>query len=216
MVELIFLHLPKTGGSSILEALKFQYGSEHVRHFERDECLDLNKRGIKISEVLSPETKVIHGHIRYQEIKDIARRDKPKLVTFFRDPVARVISNYRWWQHSLIDKPDHPAYSRRKDALELYIQEKTTQNKMSYFLKGVSLGRFTFIGFLETFDEDLEHMGKLLEWTPSPHYHEKNLKAEKAKKDTNISDAIINQIKRLNSKDIALFEKAKKLKLTVS
>ena len=59
-------------------------------------------------------------------------------------------------------------------------------------------------------------MGKLLGWTPSPHYHEKNLKAEKAKKDTNISDAIINQIKRLNSKDISLFEKAKKLKSTVN
>ncbi len=212
MVELIFLHLPKTGGSSILEVLKLAYGESHVRHFERDECLELNGEGRKISEVIGPEVKVIHGHIRYLEVKDIVKRDKPSLVTFFREPVSRVISNYNWWKFNLMDKPEHPAYNRRNEELGTYIESDITQNKMTFFLKGSRLKEFDFIGFLESFDSDLQELGERMEWPAAPDFHEKNSASFSAKKPTTIDDKLRKRIEKLNKKDIALYKKALKTK----
>ncbi|AEV32724.1 sulfotransferase family 2 domain-containing protein [Owenweeksia hongkongensis] len=207
MVELIFLHLPKTGGSSILEVLKYVYGEEHVRHFERDECLELNKRGLKISEVIAPEVKVIHGHIRYREVKDIVKKDKPKLVTFLREPVARVVSNYNWWKFDVKSNPDHPAYGRRDESLELYVSRKETQNKMSYFLRGSKLKSYYFIGLLESFDRDIQKLAEVLNWPDVPSFHEKNSKHFSSSKPKLIEEKLRKKISRLNHKDSSLYNR---------
>ncbi len=212
MVELIFLHLPKTGGSSFLEVLKFAYGEEQVRHFERDECLDLKKRGQKISEVIGPEIKVIHGHIRFSEIKDIYKKQKPKLITFLREPIARVVSNYYWWKNSLKDKPSHPVYHRRHDSLSTYVESKITQNKMSYFLKGSSLKDFSYLGFLHTFEEDVAQIAQIFDWPVAPKFHEKKASSFLTKPREPLSDALVKKLRKLNRKDIALYEKALKRK----
>ncbi len=208
MLELIFFHLPKTGGSSILKTLNHVYGEEYVRHFERDECLDLNNRGIKISNIIGPEIKVIHGHFRYKEVKDLVKRDNPKLVSFFREPVSRVISNYYWWKHSLSDKPEHPSYHLRNQELRSYIKGKVTQNKMSYFLKGASLKNFAFIGFLDQFDEDLKKMGDIFNWPATPSFHEKKASTFKRENDVSQTDELLKAIIRLNKKDMKLYKMA--------
>jgi len=208
MVEHIFLHLPKTGGSSFLEVLKFAYGAEQVRHFERDECIELASRGVKISSVIGPEIKVVHGHIRFKEIRDIYRRDRPKLITFFREPVDRLVSNYHWWKYTLKDNPSHPVYHRRHESLLGYAKEKSTRNKMSYFLKGCSLKDFTFIGFLHTYEEDLKKLQKLFAWPKPPTFHEKKAASFRASPKEPLSEALLKEIRKLNKKDIALYRKA--------
>jgi len=212
MVEVIFLHLPKTGGSSFLEVLKFAYGAEQVRHFERDECLELKSRGLKISEVIGPEVKVIHGHIRFTEIKDLYKKQKPKLITFLREPIARVVSNYYWWKNSIKDKPAHPVYHRRNDSLSTYIESKITQNKMSYFLKGCSLKDFAYIGFLHTFDEDVAEMERIFNWPAAPKYHEKKSGSFLSKPKEPLSEELLVKLRKLNKKDLALYQKALKYK----
>jgi hypothetical protein len=208
MVELIFLHLPKTGGSSFLEVLKFSYGDKHVRHFERDECLELQSQGLKISEVIGPEVRVIHGHIRFKEVKDIYKKQRPKLITFFREPVERVVSNYNWWKHTLKDNPAHPAYSHRNDSLSSYVGSKDTQNKMSYFLRGCSLKDFTYIGFLDSFENDLQEIKKLFAWPEPPKFHEKKAENFSPKSKEPLDDDLLKKIKKLNKRDLVLYQKA--------
>ncbi len=214
MVELIFLHLPKTGGSSILEVLKYVYGEEHVRHFERDECLELNERGVKISEVIGSETKVLHGHIRYKEVKDIVKRDKPKLVTFLREPVSRVISNYNWWKYEVGSNSNHPAYDRREESLEVYASRKEVWDKMTYFLKGSKLKQYTFVGLFEYFDQDLSRLEKILNWPPVPDFHEKDSRSFSGSKPKLIEEDLRRHISKFNKKDLSLYEKVTRLKST--
>ncbi len=211
-IELVFLHLPKTGGSSILKALYAVYGEAAVRHFERDECIALNHRGLRISDILGEEVKVIHGHFLYEEVDDLVRRDRPKLITFLRNPTDRLISNYQWWKHTLNSDPNHPEKRRVNEPIEIYACRPETQNKMSRFLKGSSIDDFFFIGFLESFAEDLASLGKLLNWPELPPFHEKNGAKIKGYEANKVGDASREQISALNKSDWSLYEKSLALK----
>jgi hypothetical protein len=208
MVELVFIHLPKTGGSSLLKTFQAIYGEEHVRHFERDECLQLNKDSKRISDVITDSTRVIHGHFRYKEVEDIIKRDQPKVVTFLREPVSRVVSNYTWWKHNLKNSTVVEDKKRFNEPIEEYIQHEQTRNKMAFFLEGIRLKDLFFIGFLERFNEDLELLAKALEWPESPIFHEKNSTNFSAANKEVISEKLKKQIMKLNKRDLRLYNRA--------
>ncbi len=208
MVELIFIHLPKTGGSSILQTLISIYGEEGVRHFERDECLDLNKEGRRIIDVLNPQVKVIHGHFFFDEVNDIAARDGSKLITFMRNPNDRVVSNFYWWKRTLDENPDHPAKDRMEESLKVYAARPETRNKMARFLRGADIDQFFFIGFLERFNSDLNALSRSLGWPETPVFHEKNLSKTKGASKENMSWRIRKMIEKYNREDWMIYRKA--------
>lgn len=208
MVELVFIHLPKTGGSSLLKAFNAIYGEEHVRHFERDECLQLNKDSKRISDVITDSTKVIHGHFRFKEVEDIIKRDKPKVVTFMREPVSRVISNFKWWKHNLKNSSILEDKKRLNEPIEVYIKQKQTRNKMTFFLEGTGLKDLFFVGFLERFNADLERLAKALKWPDLPIYHEKNSQNFSGTNKEVIDEKLKKQIMKLNKKDLRLYNQA--------
>ena len=186
----------------MLETLFAVYGKEHVRHFERDECLLLNKNSQKIADVITDSTRVIHGHFRYKEVKDIVKRDKPKVVTFLREPVSRVVSNYKWWKQTLQSTTVLENKKRLNEPIEVYIKQKETRNRMSFFLKGIRLKDLFFVGFLERFNEDLERLAKALGWKEVPVYHEKNSQNFSAANTDAIDEKLKKQIIKLNKKDL--------------
>ena len=195
----------------MLQLLYDQYGEEHVRHFERDECLALNAEGKQISDVIGKEIKVIHGHFFYKEIKNIVKQDNPKLVTFMRDPVSRVISNYNWWIHTIQRDANHRQRHRINETLEEYASQPDVRNKVAQFLSGVRLKNFDFIGFLENLDDDVTKLAKVLDWRKVELKHEKDSKTFKTGKSREISPDLRKMIERLHSKDIKLYNKAKSL-----
>ena len=215
MVKLVFIHLPKTGGSTMLDLLNRNYGERHVRHFERDECLELNAKGKRISEVIGTDVQVIHGHFFYSEVKDIIKRDKPHVVTFMRDPVKRVISNYHWWMHTIERDENHSQRHRINESLAVYASQPDVRNKVSQFLAGSRLGTFTFIGFLESLQRDVERMAQLLGWQHVTLSHEKNSQSFKKKGQAEVEPELMDKIARLNRKDIRLYKKAKALKFRI-
>ncbi len=208
MIELVFIHLPKTGGSTILKMLQAVYGEECVMHFERHDCLELAANKKKISDVVLPQTRVIHGHFMYNEVKNIIKKDKPKVVTFLRNPVDRVISNYNWWQHALKTNAEAPEKHRINEPIESYIGNAPSQNKMSRFLKGAKLKDFFFVGFLEFFDADIKTLATKLNWPDVVVMHEKN-SANFAPKKQGADDALLrNKIEKYNRKDVKLYTQA--------
>lgn len=191
----------------MLQTLVEVYGEKQVHHFERDDCLELQEKGQKISDVISKDTKVIHGHFYFEEVQDIYDRDQPKLVTFMRSPVHRVISNYHWWKHSLEHKNTEEATRRMNEPLELYVRRPETQNKMARFLEGVDINEFYYIGFLESFETDLLELAEKLEWQIATIHHEKKMVRSKAN-DKIYSSNLLKSIKKLNIKDEKLYKSA--------
>ena len=96
MIELISIHVPKTGGSSFLEVLKQAYGEDGVlkviSNHREDKGLPMEAPKIGNPPVLPPKTKVLHGHFLHNDfINHYGLSKNIPVVTWVRDPVERLI-----------------------------------------------------------------------------------------------------------------------------
>ena len=92
---LISLHIPKTAGTSFRNILKSVYGENQVVRFDisRMGVVRMNENVYQKSKL--PNVKVIHGHFTFQDLSgSFTLPETYKLITWMRDPVKRVISNY--------------------------------------------------------------------------------------------------------------------------
>ncbi len=220
MVELISIHIAKTGGQSFYEILKNEYGNKlDVRSKRRDYFPDRNYNNSLISRI-PDHVSVIHGHLHYKHIAEIHKKHHSKIIAWFRDPVDRVISNYYYMigRVNEIGK-EHPQYAKRDHNLIEYAYD-SVPNKMTKCLKGIDLEELFFFGFQESFDEDVKVLGKLLKWEKSiPNVHINTASSmnswEKAPTPrSRITKEIKEEIARINEVDIQLYERAKSLKST--
>lgn len=132
-MRLIFLHIPRTGGTSFIRSLEEVYGPEFCFLTPYDgsfaKCSE-NTRGYK----------AFAGHIMtgdkiYSRIKDYVN------ITILRNPIERVLSTY---QH-LLARPDHPFH---KEALNTTLEEAVVKshenwglrNSMTWYLSGIAKG----------------------------------------------------------------------------
>lgn len=84
MDRYIFIHVPKTAGSSIIKGLQQVLGSEAVgprfdAHFDE----------INIEQY--SRYRMIVGHFRYHELTHFPNR---RILTYLRDPVDVIVSKY--------------------------------------------------------------------------------------------------------------------------
>src|SRR5690606_33266366 len=103
-LELLSLHIPKTAGTSFRNILKSVYGEDAVVR------LDINKNLLtRLNEELYespaiPNARVLHGHYFYKNIhKRVEIPEEVKIITWLRDPVKRVISNFYYLESILVD-----------------------------------------------------------------------------------------------------------------
>ncbi|MGK0391626.1 MAG: hypothetical protein ACI94Y_004393, partial [Maribacter sp.] len=207
-IELISIHIPKTGGTTFYAILEQIYGEQVSISIKRRHL----KKG-KLQDYLNNKTKVLHGHLYYSEIKKIHFNTNVKIICWLRDPVERVLSNYRFFIKNLRnpEKSKHPNFykelylpnkHRINEPLLEYAAKEETQNKMSKFLKGITLEELFFFGFLESFNEDINILCQRMNWIINPnilHLNHTNITAY-----PDVPKAEIEQIKEWNTIDIAL------------
>jgi Sulfotransferase family len=91
---LIFLHLPKTAGSTVVRILEREYGNDAVLP------LYDSKFGDEVAE-LAPDqaarTRAIAGHFYFGVHDDVPARCR--YFTFLREPVERIVSHYHFVRH---------------------------------------------------------------------------------------------------------------------
>jgi len=92
-IRTVFLHFPKTGGTSLARFLK----SSHSTNYHVDRWRDLDETKKTYSELL-------YGHLMFDQIKDL--QTKCYLITLLRHPIERTISFYFHVKRS----PSHPNY----------------------------------------------------------------------------------------------------------
>ncbi|MDQ0859692.1 sulfotransferase family 2 domain-containing protein [Bacillus sp. V2I10] len=189
---LIFMHIPKTGGTTLHYFLKNQY-NENVQCYQR-------KTGFGL-----------HRHF-----------SKPCIyITMMRDPVERIISlyyyirrneNHRW--HSKVKELSLDQFITNKE-----FEHENVNLQTRYFCDGQTpnleqakknlYNHFSIVGITELFDDSLSLMKHELGWK-SVQYQKRNVtKNRKLKSD--FPTKTIDKIIQNNTLDLELYKYAKNI-----
>ena len=215
MLELIFIHIHKTGGKSMSQVFEDVYGKSSTFRLNQNVFRGLKPSEVNLRTLIPARTNVLSGHLPFPYLRQLVVEDKPRLVTWLRDPIERVISNYYWRLNLDRSKAvaDEIAYTDM--TLDEYIHIPKNQNRMSTFLEGLVLTDLFFIGFLESHDQDMEALAKKLNWGNVPDIHT-NINPTFKKVPREVSAEMRLEIERLNALDIALYQEAQSVQSDIN
>lgn len=208
--ELISIHIPKTAGTSFRNILKSVYSDKEVVRF------DISLRGaVRMNEVpweekKLPPCKVLHGHFSYEALVSKFDVTECPVITWLRDPVQRVASNYYYLESRLQDilqeeKRNLHILEKMQRSLSEFAHAEINRNRQWKFLKGIPIQKLAFVGLVEHFEDDLPRLAKALGWKNKPDILYHNVTAQENRI---IPDALAEEIRSLNSLDEELYREA--------
>ena len=185
----LFLLIPKTAGSSLSTELSRElapYRNIHIDYTRKDvgrptQIQDAVDRFL--SDATTTRFRSASGHITMQHASQIRGAiPRTKAFTFLRDPVARVISDFRYQR-----TPLHPPYKEfiaKFPRIEDYVTAPQSQDKMYRFLVGDRktplqtgldrVGReFTFVGTVEKYSMSFNIIFRLFGRDVMPEQHKR-------------------------------------------
>lgn len=210
-IQLLSIHIPKTAGTSFYNVLEQVYPIGLSPSLKRRDLANSDGVNGKTAIDLS-QYKVVHGHITWQEAAQYCDKENTKIICWLRNPVDRVLSNYRFF----ISRLAHPEFNpevakinqhRLQETPVEYAEREENRNRMSKFTAGLVPEDFFFIGLVECFNQDLQYLAKLLEWPSfvNPHLNQGFGNPEYA---LEIREAVAN----LNEQDMDLYSRVIALK----
>lgn len=219
--KLIFLHLPKCGGTTFHSILERMYRKEEIFDIKVINDLRLNIEDfISLPPNEKARLKLLKGHMEFGLHKHFS--EESTYITFLRDPIERIISYYYFVKRH----PNHRLYKLNllNDEMSFYdfvttIKEGDVHNGQIRLISGINdekefmLERaleniekhFSFVGTLEKFDESLILLQRLFDWS-TPYYEIAN-KTKERPKISDFDQETIEAIKALNAEDIFLHKK---------
>lgn len=225
--KLFFLHLPKTGGTTLGDIIKQEYGAKNTLTI--DQQFHKVVKPPKISDEDKQAIKVIKGHFCFGYHQFF--NSSFSYFTLVRDPIKRVISDYnhiyRIPQHWL-----HHQVTCQNMTLEEYVisgTSKLSENGQTRFLSGmnteIDFGQcsrehlelaknnldqyFSVVGLTERFDESLLLLQKKFGWSDDCFLYEKKRVNKSKKSHLSLSQKQKKTIEKFNLLDIELYEYAK-------
>lgn len=208
-LELISLHIPKTAGTSFRQVLQTVYGDRLSKLDIRNDQLLLDDK-LYFGSALPERTSVIHGHFFYPNLKQyISLSPDVPIITWLRDPVERVISNYYYLSKRMAEELQEEEKGlnirmKMQRSLLEFAQTEFARNRISRFLDGIELEALFFVGLVEHYEEDLTLLGRKLSW-PRIKMPEVN---QTGMAKIEVDATTREQIAALNADDVALYEKA--------
>ena len=194
MLELISIHINKTAGTSFEQILRnnyefvFRINTHDGNKIRRGRSCD----GANLINEIPANANVIHGHFKAREIS--AFIGLVPIITWVRNPVDRVISNYFYTQ------------KQTQQSILEYTHDKHNQNKMSTILNGLDIKDFFFIGVQEYFCADLNKICSMLGWKNNAIQKLNSINYDE------VSADIKKQIGEINKYDIDLYNKIVELR----
>lgn len=127
--KLLFLHIPKTAGTSVVRLIERNYPQEACQSLYNQETFEDNLRaGLK-----NPKVKALYGHFFFQPIfRDL--KEELYLFTFLRQPQSWQVSNYLHIKYS--SDPYHQAWRAQWNSFSDYLDDKQANNRQTRMLSG--------------------------------------------------------------------------------
>ena len=216
-----FIHIPKTGGTTLHNVLSRFYNAKHSKHVK---SLKTPLREEATSRAKQNESFLIKGHLNIAEVVDIPGNF---IFTLLRPPISRVISHYYFLKEQPTVK--HYEYLNRPDTtIESFYalkEKEDIDNCLVRYLSGLyhtpfgEIGQLHydralenlqnkvhFFGVQEHYDESLILLAGKLGW-PLPIYRKKNI----TKKKEAISPATFEFLHEANKWDVMFYKKAQEM-----
>lgn len=225
-MKLIFQHIPKAGGSTFHAILEHIYAKEVIHDIEvRNGKLTIEDF-TELSEHQRNRIKLLKGHMPYGLHHYFRSEEDVKYITYFRDPVKRIISHYYY----VLRTPVHYLYKEvtgKKMSLQEYalsdltdeldngqvrllVEEQIPLNEVKEIHLQQAIhnleNHFEVFGLMERFDESLILFKDCLQWEAYPYYRRLNVTKEKPF----VSQEVKEEIERRNHFDVSLYQYAKK------
>lgn len=217
-----FLHIPKTAGSSFRAELSGILQPDYNIHAYDEDTggkdhsarLDAAVGGFAAALWRTPY-RFVSGHVPVSRLEPIISGARtPKTFTMLRDPVARVVSDFRY--QSTQQHPDHIAFRERYPDIDTYLAAPGERNKMTNYLcpspdatadETVThvIDKFTFVGSMETYALSFRIMMDLLRQDREPSVFLRKTEDNQA---TTVerTPELDERIRDANAKDVALYD----------
>lgn len=216
-MTVVFLHIPKTGGTTLHTILKRHYGAGF-----HDENRARRTGGVsfkKMSVEQRAEVALLKGHVTFGFHKFAAVPDDVRYFTFLREPAARVVSLYR----HILRNDHHPLHAQvRPLTLVEFLRAGLSRDVDNGQVRAVAGGRipgqvgqaeldqakqniadrFLFVGQMEQFDSSLAGLVLALGWDKVPRYATRNV----APSDSDVALSDLDEIRAANRFDVELRE----------
>lgn len=220
----IFIHIPKTAGSSFaseLSELRRPYRNIHVDYEDKTTPHDLKlERAVDqfIHDNQTAQFRACSGHLTMRHVHRIREAfPRSRVVSILRNPVERVISDFRYAR-----TPSHPPYKefiKQFPTIESYVDSPASQNKMFKFLapepdmRMADLFTFldeavSFIGLTEMYPMSFNLVMRLFGLNKLPTSHKRKTEPTKYNQVVRTPE-LLKRIKEANARDFATFRLVK-------
>ncbi|MEA3279470.1 MAG: sulfotransferase family 2 domain-containing protein [Thermodesulfobacteriota bacterium] len=205
MKPLLFIHIPKTAGTSFREGAGIFWGEDKILNDYGEKSPETSKLVFNYTyrqkdiyglykAILKNSIEFITGH--YSIKKYLPAVEIGQAVAFVRDPVQRVVSEYKHFVRN---------YGYEKSFEEFYHAPRF-RNCQHRLLNGVPLESIGFLGLTEQYEFSLALLNQ--KYGIEIPFLAINMGKESIKDVHNLTSETINAIRKLNQGDMALYQLA--------
>ncbi len=213
---LIFLHIPKTAGTTLNRIIEWQYDPRSIFTIDPHRFRATVERLQTLPEQRRRRLRVVRGHLLYGIHKFLPQG--ATYITMLREPVARILSSYFF----ILRRPLHPLHRKLttkgvgiEDFLRLTAPRQNLQSKVLAGLPydapcdervldtaKANLERsFRVVGLSERFHESLILIAASFGWE-IPYYENRKVTKDRSA----VEPHVLEMIRERNQLDLALYE----------
>ncbi|HGG60240.1 MAG TPA: hypothetical protein ENK26_10070 [Gammaproteobacteria bacterium] len=219
--RLIFIHLPKTAGTTVREILRSRYGSDAVCGiYDGDPGFISQEAFAALPPSERDQYQIYCGHFAYGIHDKIT--PATQYYAMFRDPVERVVSYYHHaMRHAPVFQGSPVSLMKFLDRQDWQIDnlytrmisgQKAPVGKCSEAMLAQAVDNiekhFVCVGLQDEFHASIDLLCASLGWKALPDYAPLNIGVGKPSLDY-FSSRELDRIRELNTFDLALYEKVR-------